>query len=93
MEFDIAIGEIILVRLAKELALCRFERTKDKQIFCSYNQKPLRIRQSNIRLATRFVPKSDYEFQTFKNDCQTLAEKIDIESIWAILEGKNKALT
>ena len=93
MEFDIAIGEIILVRLAKELALCRFERTQDKQIICSYNQKPLRVRQSNIMLTTRFVPKSDYEFQTFKNDCQTLAEKIDIESLWAILEGQNKALT
>jgi len=93
LEFDIAIGEIILVKLAKELALCQFERTQDNQVFCLYKQKPLRVRKSNIVIATKFIPKSDYEFQTFKNNCQNLVEKIDIESLWQILENQNKPFT
>ena len=93
MEFDIASGEIILVKLAKELALCQFERTQDNQVFCLYKQKTLRVRKSNIVIATKFIHKSDYEFQTFKNNCQNLVEKIDIESLWQILENQNKPFT
>ena len=93
MKFDITIGEIILVRLARELALCQFERTVDNQVVCSYNKKPIRVRQSNIILPTRFVPKSDYELQAFANDCQNLSKKIDLESIWAVVERENKPFT
>jgi len=93
LKFDITIGEIILVRLARELVLCQYERAIDKQVVCSYNKKSLRVRQSNIVLLTRFVPKSDDELKTFINDCQNLAETIDVESIWEILESQNKSFT
>lgn len=90
MKFDVTIGEIILVRLSRELVLCQYERAVDKQIVCLYNKKLLRVRQSNIVLLTRFVPKSDDELKTFINDCQNLAKTIDVESIWEVLENQNK---
>jgi exoribonuclease-2 len=93
LKFDIIIGEIILIKLAKGLDFCQFESVSGTQIVCSYNKKSIRVKNSNIVLPTGLVPKSDQELQTFKNDCQALVEEIDLETIWEVVENENQSFT
>ena len=91
MIFDITIGEIVLVKLSKSLVLCQFQRVLGSQIVCIYGNKSIRIRETNIVTGTRYIPKSDCELQTFKNDCEGLVEKIDIEAIWNLVDGQSES--
>ena len=93
MIFDITIGEIVLVKLSKGLVLCQFQRVLGSQIVCIYGNKSIRIRETNIVTGTRYFPKSDCELQTFKNDCEGLVEKIDIEAIWNLVDGQSESFT
>ena len=93
MAFDI--GEIILVKLSKDLIFCQFDKISDSQIVCIYGNKSIRVRATNVIVSTKFIPKSDSELQTFKLACKNLSEEIDINSIWnlVVCQGTSFALT